>query len=172
MELNAEDRLLAIGAGDHERFASADRNEIFAETIDAVAVRQKNQFVLLHPVEQRRSLHVQFHGELSVFSHRLANDRSASFFVQHLQTVANAQNRQTALEQLRVVKDRIGIVDGTGTSGDDDRLVTASEQFFHGALQRHQLRVNGQLSNSPIDHLGVLRAGIEDGDLIVVVGHI
>ena len=95
---------------------------------------------------------------LSPFSHRAAQE------VRHqLLPVANAQHRNSGIEQRRIDGRAAGIVNAGRTAGDDDPF--ASCQLGGGRFAGSHFRVNAEFADLTGDEMTVLSSGVEDGDL-------
>src|SRR5262249_35921013 len=119
----------------------------------------------LHPAQQRR-LTVEDHLGRSVLATLRRHDVAAEEITHGLHAVADAQDRDPGREQrLRGQRSAIFVHAG-GTTGEHDAAVATGEHSLHGLAARNDLGINGQLTDTTGDQLGVLTAEVDDRDLV------
>src|SRR5205823_778727 len=108
----------------------------------------------------------------SVLSVRAAIDRSGHQLGHELQPVADAEDRQVQLEDLRVDYRGAGLLDAVGAAGENDALRSEGADLLERHRAGMELAIDVQLADPSRDQLRVLRPEVEDQDLFCMdVGH-
>ena len=102
----------------------------------------------------------------AIFALGAALDGAAAAVVHQLHAVADAEDREPHLEDLGVVLGRVVRVHGRAAARDDERGVAVPAQVLGGCVEGQQLALDLELAEAAVDHLAVLRAGVEDADLL------
>ena len=159
---------------DRERRAVADRDDLEprGEFGDLVAVAHPHLVPLAdrpQPVEQGAILG---HGQegaaefAAAFAVAPPLDRAAELVAHHLLAVADAEDRQAAVEQgLRRARAAL-LGHAGGRSRQDDALGREPLERRLGALERRDLAIDPGLAHAARDQLGHLAAEIDDQDRI------
>ncbi len=175
MELNAvELARLVRHPRDRARGVAGDRLEPGRQPDDFVAVthpdvEQPMPFAVEPVLDAFEQPRVAPRANLGVaeLAHRRALDRPAELRGHRLHAVADPKHRHAKIPD-HPGRPRCGrVVDRGRAAGQDDaaRLELADEAV--GDVVRVQLAVHVRLAHAPRDQLGVLRAEIEDQDLVV-----
>ena len=97
-------------------------------------------------------------------------DAAAQLVREQLHAVADAQDRDAALEYPRLGQGRAVLVDGRGAAGEDDALQVESGDGCAGRGGRDQFAVDVLLANAARDEPAVLRAVVDNGDALGLQG--
>ncbi len=104
-------------------------------------------------------------GSRAVFAVIGKFDGSAEVGCHQLDTVTDAQNRKSHSEYSRIDLRRIFAKDTGRAARKDDPARSGRADLLRSEVERQNLGIHPALANAPGDHLGVLRAEIEDDDL-------
>mmetsp|Transcript_6547 Transcript_6547/g.20947 ORF Transcript_6547/g.20947 Transcript_6547/m.20947 type:complete len:665 (+) Transcript_6547:195-2189(+) len=148
---------------------AADDAEAVGGLVDRVAVREQHLGRRAEPLEQRRPL-LDLHVKDAIFALGAALDGAAAAVVHQLHAVADAEDREPHLEDLGVVLGRVVRVHGRAAARDDERGVAVPAQVLGGCVEGQQLALDLELAEAAVDHLAVLRAGVQDRHALGVGG--
>ena len=153
--LEGSHRRLGGGGGDREALRGG---------LDRVTVTHPHHLVVRGAVEQAGAL-LHAGGGVPVLAGAGASDRSAQGLSHGLESVADAQDRHSGVEEGRINGGGAVGVDRGGATGEDDgrRLLVQHGGGAHGV--GHDLGVDTGLAHAAGDELGVLGAEVhhEDG---------
>ena len=159
-------RLFVGGDGKRRAFRTRDDLETRRQSLDAIAMAHPHLMLFAdrpEPVEQlRRS------GDLDERAAEFALVRSdhlaAQLLVQSLLPVADAEQRNAAVEQhLRSAGAVLGR-DRRGPSGEDHAFRLQPLERLFGGVERSNLAINASLAHAPGDQLRDLAAEVDDED--------
>src|ERR1700675_4715962 len=94
------------------------------------------------------------------------DDLSTEEVAHGLHAVADAENGNAGLEEALVGQRGAVVVDARWAARENDPPVAGGQQLLHGLRAGDDLGIDGQLTDAASDQLGVLRAEIQDANLI------
>ena len=154
VECGGEGPFRAVGRGETAQ-ARSERRSSTPKTIDLP--RSPPDLARLHVKD-------------AIFALGAALDGAAAAVVHQLHAVADAEDREPHLEDLGVVLGRVVRVHGRAAARDDERGVAVPAQVLGGCVEGQQLALDLELAEAAVDHLAVLRAGVQDRHALGVGG--
>ena len=101
---------------------------------------------------------------LPILPSRRRIDRSAKLVGDDLETIADAENGNAKIEELRGRMGCTGIIDACRTSGKDDAPRLERFDLFDREVEGMELGIDAGLTHSARDELGILCTEIENED--------
>ena len=167
--LDAEDAPFAIlECGNGRARRNGDHVEAFGGFVNAVAVAHPHVLVeVLIGKQNGIALDFSEQGRAVLASAR-GGDRASKGLRDCLEAVAQAEHRNTRVEESGVeFRGAVGI-HGAGAAGEDERFGVLREDFARAHRVRDDLGVNVRFADPARDELRVLRTKIDDEDRILL----
>ena len=162
MELNAVNRFfLILNAGKFGVVRGSKSSESFGNLHHFVAVRHPDLRGSGNAFKQR-AFRNGFDFRLAVFTGFAARHIAAERKHGQLHSVADAENRQTQVENLRITFRRAVLIDTGGTAAENDARRGFFADFFRRCPERNDPAVHVAFPNPARNQLTVLRAEVKN----------
>ena len=173
VELRGVDALLGVlHRGDGAYGGPSGDDEALGHVADSVEVAHPHGLLHRRAVEQG-ALRLALELGRTVLAHLGVENLAAEGNGRDLVAIAEAEHRHAELVDAGIDARRLGIVDGGGTTREDEGRRLHGRELVSGDIARDNLRVNIEVTHTACDQLPVLGAEVENSDelLRLSLGH-
>ena len=162
--LHGVNALCLVFHGGHRAVIGAGRDfKALGQLLNAVCMAHPDNALGRHVLEQLGAGFFQIQADFAVLRGLCGDNGAAGHPCGELAAVANAQNGNAQLQNLRVIVGRGHIIDAIGAAGEDNALIAPVLDFLGGdRIVLFDLRIDVEIPDSAGDQLVILAAEVQN----------